>query len=347
MNTANNSARIHTGSDSELTEVQSITVAHGAIGDIAADTTGGAPLVVANYGDDSISLVNTETVTVDWTVDVGGEPLAVAVADNRVYVGTASASYDCVAVVDTDSASVIATYPLELTIRDIAVSPDGKRVFVTRTSRSTSDVAVIDITADEVSTIAIPTRAAMTVDAVRVSPCGQRLHVAMSDTYAGNVVVVETDTARVVDTVPLLAPIRDLALSPDGDFAYVLSCDPRRGGAVVTVNLKSRRIASAVEVGGFPSQLVLSADGTRAYIVDRQQIAAMCMVTNEIIETVPVGTQPSCVALMPAAAMLYVADCGGGVTTFSVEPAVTLPKFQEMALGVIGASEVRELEPAV
>jgi YVTN family beta-propeller protein len=344
MNVANDFARETAGGCSELTKQSAVAVGYGPIGDIAADTAGGGALVVTNYADDSVSVVDTETLTVDSTVYVGGEPLVAAVADNRVYVAAGSASYDAVAVVDTDAKAVIATYPLDLSIRAIAVGPDRKRVFVSRTRGDGADVAVIDTTTDEVTPIEIPMRAAMTIDAVRVSPDGQRLYVAASDTYAAKLVVVDAEEARVVDTVPVLAPIRDVAVSPDDAAVYLLTCDPRRGGAVITIDASTHRIAGTVAFGGFPSQMTLSADGTRAYIVDRMHVAVMCTVTNGIVENLAVGAQPSCVATSPDGTRLYVADYAGVITAFSVSAAVTVPNVQAMAMDV---ADVRELEPAV
>ena len=87
--------------DADFDVLGTIDVARGPIGDIAVSANG--RLVVTNYGDNSVAVLDADTLTVDDTVTVDGEPFAVAVTDDRAYVSTASASYDSVPVIDTDS----------------------------------------------------------------------------------------------------------------------------------------------------------------------------------------------------------------------------------------------------
>src|SRR5262245_7121586 len=152
------------GVDPEFAELGVIRIARGPISDSAADPVG-STLAVANYADDSVSLIDASSRTVDADVLVDGEPLAVAVADNRVYVATTSASYDSVAVIDTDTRAVVAVCLLKYGITGIAVDPDGKRVYV-GTGRDAADLAVIDVTAEKVSTIELASAAGGVVDAV-------------------------------------------------------------------------------------------------------------------------------------------------------------------------------------
>jgi YVTN family beta-propeller protein len=335
----------HAGVDPEFAELGVIPIARGPISDMGADPDG-ATLVVANYGDDSVSFIDAGNRTADATVLVGGEPLAIAVADNRAYVATTSASYDSVAVIDTDTRAVIAACVLDYRITSIAVDPDGKRVYVGRAGRDAADLAVIDVTAEEVSTIELATAAGGVVDAVRVSPDNRRVYAAISDTYGAALAVVDADAARVIETIRIGAPIRDLAVGPDGHTVYVLTSDPARGGAIDTVDLAAKRIVAGVGLGGNPTQMTLSPDGTRAYVVDRDHVAVICTVTHEWLDSITFGAQPSCVVASPDAGLLYVADNGGAVSVLAVEAANSVPCFQVMATELIGAPELRELEPA-
>ena len=135
-------------------------------------------VVVTNYGDDSVSFLNPDTLVVEDTIGVPGEPFAALVSDDRAYVSTSSASYDAVSVIDTNTRTVIATYPLAFGVTALAISPDGKRVYAGRTGHDHVDVAVIDTTAERVGTIDIATGAGIGVDAIAVDPTGKRLYVA-------------------------------------------------------------------------------------------------------------------------------------------------------------------------
>jgi YVTN family beta-propeller protein len=327
--------------DPGITFVGDVAVHRGPIGDIAA---GAQSVVVTNYGDDSISLLNVATLDVEAIIAVDGEPFAAVVTDDRAYVSTSSPSFDAVSVIDTNSKTVIATYSLAFGVTALAISPDGKRIYAGRTGRDHVDVAVIDVTAERVGTIDIATGAGIGVDALRVDPSGKRLYVATTDSRGSQLVVVDTETARVERTVWVGSPIRDLALA-DGT-AYVLTSDRARGGTVSVIDLSTNRITDAIELGGAPTQMILSPDNTRAYIVDYDQVAVVCTLSLEVVNSVTVGAQPSCVSVSPDGDRLHVADYAGGVTAFAITSALPVLYSQLMATDPIAVPQPRELEPA-
>jgi YVTN family beta-propeller protein len=333
----NNEAHV----DPDVTPVGTVTIRRGPIGDIAT----GAAVVVTNYGDDSVSFLNPETLTVEDTIGVPGEPFATVVSDDRAYVSTSSASSDAVSVIDTNTRTVIATYPLAFGVTALAVSPDGKRVYAGRNGRDHVDVAVIDTTAERVGTIDIATGAGIGVDAIAVDPTGQRLYVATTDARGSQLVVVDAETARVDRKVWVGSPIRDLAFA-DGT-AYVLTSDRVRGGAVSVIDMSTNRITDTVELGiGAPIQMTLSPDKSRAYVVDYDHVAVICTLSLEVVNTVAVDARPSCAAVSFDGGRLYVADYAGDVSAFSIASPMPLLYSQFVATDPIALPELRELEPA-
>jgi YVTN family beta-propeller protein len=328
--------------DPDVTAVGAVAVRRGPIGDIAS---GDATVVVTNYGDDSVSFLNPETLGVERVVAVEGEPFAAVVSRDRAYISTSSESYDGISVIDLDTKTVVATYPLAFSVTAMASSPDGKRVYAGRTGHDHVDVAVIDTTAERVGTIDIATGAGIGIDAIDVDPTGKRLYVATTDVLGSQLVIVDAETARVVRTVPVGAPIRDLGFA-DGT-AYVLTSDRVRGGAVSVIDLSTNRVTDTVHLGvGAPTQMALSPDKTRAYIVDYCHIAVLCTLSLQVVNTVTVDARPSCVTVDSNGDRLYVADYSGEVTAFSVDSTMPLLNSQFMATNPIALPEPRELEPA-
>jgi YVTN family beta-propeller protein len=327
--------------DPDVSFEGTVAVRRGPIGDIAV----GDAVVVTNYGHDSVSFVNPATLAVEDTIGVPGEPFAIVASGDRAYVSTSAASHDTVAVIDTNTRSVIATYPLAFGVTTVAISPDGKRVYAGRTEHDHVDVAVIDTTAERVGTIDIASGAGIGIDAIAVDPTGKRVYVATTDVRGSQLVVVDAETTRVDRKVWVGAPIRDVAF--EGGTAYVLTSDRSRGGAVCVIDMVTNRITDTIELGiGAPIQMALGPDKTRAYIVDYDHVAVLCTLSHEVISTVAVGARPSCVAVDSDSGRLAIADFAGDVSVFTVASSLPVLYSQLVATEPITLPAARELEPA-
>lgn len=315
-------------------------VGQGPVGDAAVGPQG--VVVVTNAGARSVSVLDTATGRTTATVAVDGDPFAVATSDGRAYVSVASDAHDAVWVIDLLTHAVIGTYPLAFSVSALTVSPDGKRVYAGRIADDHVDVAVIDITAERVGTIDIARGAGLGIDAVRVDASGKRLYVAVTDPRGSRLVVVDTETARTVRTVTVGAPIRDLALA-DGT-AYVLTSDRSRGGVLCVVDVAAGRVTETLALGGAPTQMGLSADGTLAYVVDYDEVAVISTLSLKVIDTVDVDARPA--SAVADADGLCVADYAGRVTTFTVESTIPMFYAQFLATDPIVVPVLRELVPA-
>ncbi len=329
--------------------VAQIAVHQGPISDIVASPDG-SRLMVANYGRDSVSVIDTDSCHVVQDVPGLNEPFALAVGSHdadRVYVSTVSPAYDSIAVIDVPTNTVIATHPLALSVSDLAVSPDGIHVYASRNGAGGADVAVLDTTTGHVEVIALPGGRGTTAECVRVSPDGGRLYAATNGPAGGQLVVIDAHAqpddgrksrrhrksstrrrgAGVVGTVEIGLPIRDVALSPNGALAYVASCAPELGAVIDVVDTRTAKITGTRkigEVGGILTGLALSGDGDRAYLVSDDGITVLCTLTHDVVGTISVANQPSCVVESADAKYLYIADYSGKVTVAAVASIVTL-----------------------
>ncbi|WP_082951838.1 YncE family protein [Mycobacterium sp. 852002-51057_SCH5723018] len=324
--------------------VAEIAVRNGPISGIAA-TPDGARLVVTNHGHDSVSVIDTDSCRVVETVEGLDEAFAVATgsADSaRAYVSIVSPAYDSVGVIDLVTNTVVATHPLAFSVSDLAVSPDGRYVYASRNEAGGADVAVLDTVTGLVEAIDLSTRPGTTTECVRVSPDGARLYVATTSPAGGRLVMLARSAARwqLIGTVEIGLPIRDVALSPDGALAYVASCGPDWGAVIDVVDTRTVKITGTYKIGelsGILTGLTLSRDGDRAYVVSDDSVTVLCTLTHDVVGTLGVANQPSCVLESPNAKYLYFADYSGRLT---VAPVASI-----VALGT-GAS-VRTPEPAL
>jgi YVTN family beta-propeller protein len=302
-----------------------IAVQGGAVSGIAVSPDG-SRLMVTNYGHDCVSLIDTRDGEVVHVIVDVDEPFAVAVSDTggRAYVSTVSAAYDSILTFDMDDNRVVAAHPVAHSVTDLAVSPDGMHVYASRTAVNGADVAILDTETGNEDAIGIADAAGTTAACVRVSADGRRLSVAANGPFAAELVMIDTHTNRVANTVEIGSPIRDIALSADGATAYVGSCGPDFGAVLDVVNTQSHSVANTYKIGEIArcvTQLVLSRDGLRAYLVGDSGVTVWSTSTRDVIGSIVTGAQPSCVTESPDGNRLYVADYAGAITVLTTASA--------------------------
>ena len=315
------------------------TIGRGPISDIAVEDD---TLVVTNFGDNTTALLDAEALTVRGGA-VTGQPFEVAVCDTRAYVAVSSASDDAITVVDTATGKVVAAYPMAGAVTAMTVSADRKYVFVARAGRDGVDVAIIDAAAGRIATIDIASGGDATIDALRVDASGRRLFVGTSDSENSRMLVVDVKTGRIRSALELGAPIRGLELGLDST-AFVLTSDLSDRGVLHVVDLVSNRVTATIDAGSTATQLALSADGARAFVVDYDQVHVICTEAHTVVGSITVGARPSCLAVGPG--RLYVADYAGEVVSYSVAAPAPVMYAPFAAAHSLAAPWVRELEPA-
>ena len=188
---------------------------------------------VTNSSDDTLSVVDTTTLSVVGTVPVGRNPLDVATAGSRAYV--ANFADHSISVVDGPTSSVVATVDVPGFPAGVSTSPDGSRLFVTTFFDGflyTIDTATNGIV-DAVIVGTEPRGVATNSD-------GSRLYVA----NFGSASISEIDGAmggvlRTLNLAPTLNPT-DVEVSSDDTRLYVTNLT---GDAITTIDLATGNTA--------------------------------------------------------------------------------------------------------
>jgi DNA-binding beta-propeller fold protein YncE len=74
-------------------------------------------------------------------------------------------------------------------------------------------------------------------------------------------------------------------------------------------------------MAGWLTQLALSRDGQRAYLVGAHSVTVLSTSTRDVIGSIVVGGQPSCVTESPDGNRLYIADYAGAITVLTTASA--------------------------
>jgi DNA-binding beta-propeller fold protein YncE len=350
-------ALLNAGAAPGFSVVAEIPMRHSAVSGIAVSADG-ARLMVTHYGDNSVSLIDAFDRPGARTAVSTGEPFAIAIAGAhgaRAYVSTASAAYDAILAFDVNINRVVAVHPVAHSVTDLAVSPDAKHVYVSRNAVNGADVVVLDTERGTTDAIGIAAAPGTTAECVRVSREGRRVYVAANGPSSAELVVIDAQQKRVLSTVQIDSPIRDIALSPDGATAYVASCGPDFGAVLDVVDTGANIITSTCKVGeivGFLAQLALSRNGERAYLVGDQSVAVLSTLSYEVLGVIMVGPQPSCVVESPDGRCLYIADYAGVVTVLEIVSTaasadVTTPDDEPADVCQWVMSDLLRLEPTL
>lgn len=259
---------------------------------------------ITNYGDNTVSVIDTATNTVTATIPVGVDPYglnAVAVSPDgrRVYV-TNSSDYawdGTVWAIDTATNKVTAAITVNWGASGIAVTPDGTRAYVT--SYWAGEVYVIDTATN---TITATIYGGSHPKGVAVTPDGTRVYVA--NNWSDTVSVIDTATNIVTATIPVRSEPFGVAVTPDGTRVYVANSD---NSAISVIDTATNAVTATIPVGYGPTGVAVTPDGTKVYVTGAV-VYVVDTATNTVTATIPVGNSPYGVAVTPDGTRVYVAN---------------------------------------
>ena len=211
-----------------------------------------------------------------------------------------------VSVIDTISHAVLATIGVGEAPRCIAISPDGKRVYVTNAEDGT--VSVIDTkTLSVVTTIPNqpPYFLGGTANGLAVTPNGKFVYVTVG--AGDSIAVIDTATNSISDTIntgPISIDPCDVALTLNGKSAYVTDCS---SNTVMVIDTKTNTIATTIAFpppGTTPTSalgVAIGPFGKLVYVTDDFDNAVYVINTTSstVADTIPVGYGPSGIAVRP------------------------------------------------
>nr|WP_281376337.1 serine/threonine-protein kinase [Actinomycetospora corticicola] len=176
-----------------------------------------------------------------------------------LYVPNMNAS--TVSVLDPEKKAPVAQIPVPASPHWVALTPDGKRAYVT--NHVPGQITVIDTTTNSV-TGTIPIGSGLAPHSIAVSPDGS---LAEEVNYDGNsVTFIDTRTNTVEGTTPLPDGPQSIAFAPDGQHSYVVSEDAK---AVSIVDNRTHQVTQTIPAGDDASMIAVTPDGTKAVVANK------------------------------------------------------------------------------
>ncbi len=290
----------------------------------------------------------TWTYAAFWAVMVLGAMASSAEAAPFAYV--ANYVSGTISVIDTATNKVMATVPVPNPLQ-VAVTPDGKRVYVT-SARLPGSVVVIDTTNDTVAaTIPAPNPSG-----IAINPDGSHAYVTSFSSDAsmnGAVSVIDTATNTVTTTVAVGRFPASVAVTPGGTEAYVTNLN---SNTVSVIDLASNTVVATIGVGNGPSGIAVTPDGRDIYVtiagpifLGQGSVSIVDANSKTVTATVPVGIQPAGVAISPDGKRAYVSNFGRGNQTspgaISVIDTGTKAVITTVGMGIGPGADVEAITP--
>jgi YVTN family beta-propeller protein len=213
-----------------------------------------------------------------------------------------------VSVIDTATNKVSATVNVGESPYGVAVTSNGKKVYVT--NMDSGDVSVIDTAKNKViATVPVgydPT-------GIAVTPDGKKVYVVNEFNRNGTISVIDTANNKVTTTIAVGKLPEGIAVTPDGNKVYVAN---ELSNNVSVIDTATNKVSATVNVGTSPNGVAVAPDGKKVYVTNDELInttgavSVINTVTNKVTSTVNVEDGPFGVAVTPDGKNVYVTSKG-------------------------------------
>ncbi|MEU3645598.1 YncE family protein [Lentzea sp. NPDC034063] len=287
--------------DPSLTGEQTTVAVNGQPNGIAGSPDGLSAYVGTVFGP-GLSVVDVDGARVTNEVAVGGFANDVVVSPDGkfVYVATGSSggggSRGHVAVVDVATGEVRALIKAGLLPHTLALTPDGKQLFVG--DERAKGITIIDTAKNAVSGSFKTEKSPLQL---AIDPKGKNLYVASSRELITFDLRGGKSGSTELEGVPC-----GLAVHPNGTFAVVsLYTGRATDSQLVTVNINSNKVRTKEGNGKANGPLAMSKDGGRAFVLDKKGRKTTSADTStgkpDSSLTTPNSNTPTCVAFVETA----------------------------------------------
>ena len=279
-----------------------------------AFTADGERALVPNAGADTLTVVSVDSRTVTATIQVNDGPsLVVLLPGERAYVGGFNG---VVGVVDLAAGVMTGTIVLGApatgySVSGLALSSDGERVYA-----NWGELHELDVASDTVTRSLF---AGISTTALALTADGSKAYVSAAFGYPafsfyGSVVVVDLASWSVAGSIFTWSLPTQLSLNAAGTEAHVSTpstfVDTGYGAGylsspwVARLDLTTSGLDGGTNAGAAASGHVMSRDETRLFVAvpTANAVKVIARATDALVATIPVGTGPTHLTLVPTQA---------------------------------------------
>ena len=283
----------------------------GATPGYVAITPDGRFAYIANRAAKVVTVLDTTINKVTATIPIDAGPpqfIAFSPDGSRAYVSLYNddKTINLVDVINTRTTKALTEIPVEKKPYALAVTPDGKSVWVP--SHDAGALDIIDVATDTV-TQTLPV--AKNPHWVAFAPDGRTAYLA---NHESNVLsVIDVASKATVATIPVGTSPHSVAVSPDGKQVVVVCFDSNDDYFVDTA---TNQVLGTTPVGTNPQDISYSADGNYLYVANVQSnsVSVLDAATRQVTASIPVDS-PTSIGVLPNGKFAYVTNLNAGTLT--------------------------------
>ncbi len=211
-----------------------------------------------------------------------------------------NATHNTVTVVDTTNNLAIATIPVVSSAYSLAITPNGRYLYVSGLNGNISVIDTSDNTVIDTIVVGNPRH-------IAISPDGESLYVTNISTT--NVNIYSTATNAFLSSIAIGELTAIIAINPAGTLAYVAGIS----STIYIVNLHNNSIESTITSAPDVNYILFSTDGTKVYVANTRPgpsdtILVYDATTHTLSNTITVGNYPFSIVSTPNGEFLYVTN---------------------------------------
>jgi len=278
----------------------------------------------------AINIVHADTLI--NTIPDGESPAKIAFnpINNNIYV-TNNIVEGTVSVIDVTTNTVVDTIPVGEAPIGIAFNPFNNNLYVANLGSAT--VSVIDGSTNAViTTIPIGTPIAGFVPhAIAFNPFNNNIYVTSSAPFPNSVLVIDSLTNTVVDTIAVGDDPRSLAFNPINNNMYVTNAN---SDTVSVIDSSTNTVVDTIPVDDAPFAIAFNQFNNNMYVTNFNSgtVSVIDSLTNTVVDTIPVGNLPLGIEFNPISKNIYVTN--GGSNTVSVIDSSTNTVIDTIDVGI-------------
>ena len=274
-------------------------LAYAIVGRTAsAEESGSALLLVANKGDQTLSIVDPPSGKQIAAVPVGGttgHEVAVSPDGKTAWVpiygnsgvGQPGTDGQTISVIDLPSHKLVGQIELKQPSRPhcAVFGPKDGRLYVT--TELTQSIQVIDPAARKIVD-AIPTGAAES-HMMTISPDGKRAYTA--NVGAGTVSVIDLQARKVIKVIPVAKVVQRIAMSTDG--RWIFTADQTKP-QVAVIDTETNTVSKWIPLPSLGYGMAVTSDGASLLVAHpgANSVSIVQLHTMKVEKTIPVPASP-------------------------------------------------------